>query len=94
MSTSTAQRFIVDRLEDDGWVVLERPDGRTFDMPRELLPPNVRPGDVLSIAPMHGDRATVLILRPDPDATQERHERTRARLARLKRRDPGGDVDL
>jgi hypothetical protein len=90
----SAKRYIVDRIEDEGWVVLERPDGRTFDMPRELLPLNVQAGDVLSIDTIHGDRTTVLILGSGQHAKEARLEQARARLSRLKRRDPGGDIDL
>jgi hypothetical protein len=51
-------RVQVDRFEDNGWtVLLLYPDGkRSFDAPRELLPPGASPGDVLEVRFEH-DRA-------------------------------------
>lgn len=40
--------LIVDRFEGE-WAVLEL-DGKTFNVPRSLLPETVREGDVLSLA--------------------------------------------
>ncbi len=30
--------YLIERFEDDGWTVLERPDGLTFNVPSEWLP--------------------------------------------------------
>lgn len=45
-------RFQVDRFEDNGWAVLiAYPSGRrTFDVPREALPPEAAPGDVYDLS--------------------------------------------
>lgn len=39
--------FIIDRFEED-WVVLEF-DRKTFQLPRQLVPPEAREGDVILI---------------------------------------------
>ena len=41
----------LDRFEDSGWAVLLL-GRRSFDVPRELLPPEVRPGDVIEFRPV------------------------------------------
>jgi hypothetical protein len=40
--------FIIDRFEED-WAVLEY-EGKTFDVPRALLPDNAKEGDMLRIS--------------------------------------------
>lgn len=40
--------IVLDRMEDD-WAVLDW-DGLVFDFPRSLLPPDIIPGDVLTIS--------------------------------------------
>jgi len=44
-------RVQIDRFEDNGWaVLLPYPDGgRSFDVPRELLPHGVAAGDVFEV---------------------------------------------
>ena len=51
-------RVQIDRFEDNGWaVLLPYPEGRkSFDVPRELLPAEARPGDVFE-ARLDPDRA-------------------------------------
>ena len=39
----------LDRFEDGGWAVLLF-GRRSFDVPREILPPEARPGDVLQVS--------------------------------------------
>ncbi|MGB3682657.1 MAG: DUF3006 domain-containing protein [Rubrobacteraceae bacterium] len=41
----------LDRFEDEGFaVLLPYPDGkRTFDVPREAIPPDASPGDVFTV---------------------------------------------
>ena len=47
----------LDRLEDEGWAVLIL-GRRTFDVPRELLPPEARPGDVFEVGFRRDDAET------------------------------------
>ena len=43
-------RVQIDRFEDNGWAVLFLyPDGRSFDVPRELLPEEVTAGDIFEV---------------------------------------------
>ncbi len=47
----TYMRVQIDRFEDNGWaVLLPYPDGgRSFDLPRELLPEESAAGDVFEV---------------------------------------------
>lgn len=58
-------RVQLDSFEDEGWaVLLLYPDGRrSFDVPRELLPQDVAPGDVLSLGFEHDRDETERIAR-------------------------------
>ena len=53
-------RVQVDRFEDNGMaVLLLYPGGRrSFDVPRELLPQEARPGDVFEASFVHDRRET------------------------------------
>ena len=54
-------RVQIDRFEDNGMVVLLLyPEGqRSFDVPRELLPRDAKPGDVFEVSFVHDRRETV-----------------------------------
>ena len=86
-------RFIVDRHE--GELVVVEVDGRGFaDVPRWLLPRAARGDDVLAVSvEADADRAVITLVR-DPDATARAKAEAAAAVARLKQRDPGGDVQL
>jgi len=76
-------RYIIDRIEDGDWAVLEPPEGPTLDVPRAWLPTDAAAGDVLRV--MHEtetDTSTVTFTR-DEDATTERRERLQNRRDRL-----------
>lgn len=75
----------VDRFEGPGQsiAVLATEDGRTIDVPRDLLPPNVKPGDVLSAT-----------FERDDEATAKLAEETRKIQDELRETDPGGDIQL
>lgn len=60
--------FIIDRFESD-WVVIETDDRKTFNLPRGILPPDAKEGDVITL--------TVAI---DQETTRKRRERARALL--------------
>lgn len=49
--------FIVDRFEGD-WVIIETETRHTFNLPRIVLPPSVKEGDVISIQVGIDDAAT------------------------------------
>ncbi len=87
-------RYVVDRLEDDGWAVLEDEQGRVFDCPLAWLPPGTEAGDVLLSLTLKAGERSVLYLKRDDAAKEARLAEARARLRRLRRRDPGGDIEL
>lgn len=74
-------RLVIDRLEESVAVVVA--GDLAFELPRALLPPNVREGDTL--------RAHFEI---DEEATQEARDAVRERLARLTASDDGEDFSL
>jgi Protein of unknown function (DUF3006) len=78
-------RLSLDRFEGKGKqvAVLLSDDGETVNLPRSILPPGVKPGDVLTLTLEH-----------DPVATRQVALETRAVQDRLAERDPGGDIKL
>ncbi len=79
-------RLSLDRFEGKGKqtiAVLLTDDGDILNMPRSLLPPAARPGDVLNLS-----------LEQDPEATRKLAEETRRVQEKLSERDPGGDIKL
>jgi len=58
-------------------------DGESFNLPRSILPPTAKPGDILTLS-----------LELDPEQTKAVADETRRVQGRLTERDPGGDVKL
>jgi hypothetical protein len=86
-------RLIVDRHEDQRTVV-EADGSGFFDLPRWLLPQGTKGDDVLAVTvEADAERAVITLVR-DADATARAKARARDAVQRLKRRDPGGDVEL
>ncbi len=91
--TDATARFVVDRREGQT-LVIEDATGAMIDVPANELPSNCRAeGAVLEVPMTHGA--------PNwGDAKRNRAEERRilkdlgARLDRLRRKDPGGDVEL
>lgn len=75
----------VDRFEgrDRPIAVLLTDDGESINVPGILLPPGVKPGDVLT-----------LTLERDAEATRRLADETRRVQGELSERDPGGDIRL
>jgi hypothetical protein len=91
---SAVRRLAVDRWEGETAVV-EAEDGRSFDLPGWMLPHGVREGDVLVVeSSLDESGARALSLRVDHEATRAAREATLSILARLRSRDPGGDITL
>ncbi len=82
---STRLSLSLDRFEGRGKeiAVLLTDDGETLNIPRALLPPGSKPGDVLALSLEH-----------DAEATRELADETRRAQDKLKDRDPGGDIKL
>lgn len=92
---SERQTWVIDALED-GIGRLEAPDGRTFHVPQVWLPLRINEGDHLRITQTSAGDGTVLELtiRVDPEAAVEQRLRMDEQVARLRARDPGGDISL
>jgi hypothetical protein len=75
----------VDRFEgkDHSLAVLLTDDGATINIPRSLLPPDLKPGDVLTLA-----------IERDRGATRRVAEETGRVQRELSQGDPGGDIRL
>jgi len=85
------RRYIVDRIEDGAWAVLESSDaGPPLQLPAAWLPAGAGEGVVIVVEP-EGDG--VVRFRLDAEATERRLEELTARRARL-RRGPTGDFAL
>jgi hypothetical protein len=78
-------RLSIDRFEGQKKqiVVLLTDDGTSINFPKALLPKGARPGDVLTLQIERDTEAT----RPVADATKRVQDD-------LKKRDPGGDIQL
>jgi hypothetical protein len=78
-------RFSLDRFEGDSKqiAILVSDDGQTVNLPKSLLPPSTKPGDVLT-----------LTLERDAGASRQVADETRRVQDKLSRRDPGGDIKL
>ncbi len=86
-------RFIVDRHEGELSVV--EVDGKTFlDLPRWLLPRAAHGDDVLAVTVEASEDRAVVTLERDAAATARARAEGAAAVERLKRRDPGGDIQL
>jgi hypothetical protein len=87
-------RLVVDRFEGD-LAVVEVDGGPALDLPRWLLPREVKEGDVVRVRADQSAEGTLrLEARLDPEATRAARGDAAARLRRLRARDPGGDVEL
>lgn len=91
MGGAGEHRLEVDRFEGD-LAVVRVDGGRVLDLPRWLLPPAVREGDVVAVrGEGEGDLARVE-LRVDREAADAARAEAAALLLRLRRTDPGGDL--
>ncbi len=75
----------LDRFEGKGKqiAVLVTDDGDTLNVPKSLLPPDSKPGDVLTLTLEH-----------DARATRDVADQTRKVQDKLSQSDPGGDITL
>lgn len=78
-------RLSLDRFEGKGKqiAVLMTDDGLALNLPKSILPPGTKPGDVLT-----------LTLERDDLESKQLAEETRQVQDRLADRDPGGDIKL
>lgn len=92
-ATPLEHRLIVDRVEGDH-VVVEMESAGTLDLPRWMLPDELREGDVLVARAATADGERRVVFSVDPAATEARREEAAERVHRLRSRDPGGDITL
>jgi len=78
-------RLSLDRFEGKSKeiAVLVNDEGQTVNLPKSLLPPGTKPGDVLT-----------LTLERDAEASRQVADETRRVQDKLSERDPGGDIKL
>lgn len=89
-------RYIIDRFEDNGWAVLEHPDGFTVNVRADWLPEESKEGDALSLEVGKEEGKSILTFTIDTEATEELRNTSRELLERLreKSKDTGGDIEL
>lgn len=85
--------WVVDRIERPLAVLVADDDGRGAEVPLARLPAAVREGSVLRVPHADGEPQwdTVEV---DEKLRRARLNEAEAALARLRRRDPGGDITL
>lgn len=83
--------YILDRVEDGVWAVLEPEDeGTALELPRGWLPDEASEGDVI-LAELEADG--LVRFRADAEATAKRTERLRELRDKIPR-GPSGDLEL
>lgn len=92
MSDETAF-YTVDRIEGDV-AVLVGDEGVALDVPLGVVPVKVREGLVLRVRLAPSGKPDWSSAAPDDAERERRVKEARARLDRLRRTDPGGDVVL
>lgn len=92
MSDETAF-YTVDRIEGDV-AVLVGDEGVALDVPLGVLPVRVREGLVLRVRLAPSGKPDWSSAAPDDAERERRLKEARARVERLRRTDPGGDVVL
>lgn len=92
--------YVVDRITDGTWAVLEHPSGATHDVPLDWLPAGVAEGDVVRVTVEGAETAAPadaptrhVSFRLDRDETARRHADASEMRNRL-RKGPSGDLDL
>lgn len=90
---SSTHRWAIDQLEE-GTAAVEQDGDHMFEIPRWLLPPAAREGDVLAAElATSADGAVTVTVRVDPTATAAAKTPKRAKPPRSPK-DPGGDIAL
>lgn len=93
MSGAPAEAWVVDRVEGPLAVLVRDGDERTAEVPVRDLPAGCRAGTVLRVPAPDGQPNWAAAV-PDEEARLARLREAEDVLARLRRRDPGGDIRL
>lgn len=82
---SVRHSLTLDRFEGKSKqiAVLLTDDGESFNLPKAVLPPDAKPGDILTLS-----------LEIDREQTQAVADETKRVQKKLKESDPGGDLKL
>jgi hypothetical protein len=64
--------FAIDRFEEGDWVVLEDDQTRTFSIPRQWLPSEARPGDIVKVVQEREPQLQLLRIELDAGTRAER----------------------
>lgn len=75
--------YTLDRFEDNGWAVLETPEGTMLDVPQAWLPTDAAEGDLLNVASDTDATESTVTFTRDADATEARRRRMKSRRDRL-----------
>lgn len=90
---STEQLYTVDRIEGGSTVLVDE-GGSAITIPTAGLPSGAAEGIVLRVPIEVGGQPNWLGARIDQVETERRRSEAKDRLARLRRRDPGGDISI
>ncbi|MES3628865.1 MAG: DUF3006 domain-containing protein [Longimonas sp.] len=90
----SSARYIIDRIEDGEWAVLEMPDGTMLDVPTAWLPTDVSEGDVVHADLEAGAQSSTVTFTRDTDATERRRDNLQARRNKLSSSKPDGPISL
>jgi hypothetical protein len=90
MTPQSPKIYTIDRFEADT-AILETSSGDFVEMPRSELPATAEEGDVVQAMPRTQCGERFVVLRA---ATARERAEARARIERLQKRDPGGNVIL
>jgi hypothetical protein len=88
-----ATLWVIDDIES-GVARLEDPAGRFFELPASWLPLGSAAGDVLRVTVNSTGQGAALALHRDDEEARRRLDEAGDRLERLRKRDPGGNIDL
>lgn len=86
--------YIIDRIEDGAWAVVEDVDGHRLELPVSWLPTDASEGDQLMVAVTTGTDTALLSIRRDEEATAQRQKDLQRRRDRLRDDGGGGDITL
>lgn len=89
----SSHTYTIDRFEDNGWAVLEREDGETFNIPADWLPEDAQDSHVLTLELDTQGKESRLRFVLDDEKTARRREDAKARWEGLPK-GPEGDIEL
>ena len=92
MSTDL-QHFAVDRIES-AVAVLVSDSGRAFEIPTAILPKGIQEGSVIQVGKDDSGEVAWATAVLDEVEREARISRAEGVLNELRKRDPGGDIDI